>query len=104
MLLGLPFLSVKWGFPDDRVLPRTASAHQVGDRLRKDFAHDLAMAVPVVVPDARGLTPADLDGYAADLSRVPDVSSVSARAERSSVGTRWARRPEPPGLPTAARS
>ncbi|EUA01680.1 MMPL family protein [Mycobacterium kansasii 824] len=78
VLLGLPFLSVKWGFPDDRVLPRTASAHQVGDRLRKDFAHDLAMAVPVVVPDARGLTPADLDGYAADLSRVPDVSSVSA--------------------------
>lgn len=78
VLLGLPFLSVKWGFPDDRVLPRTASAHQVGDRLRKDFAHDLAMAVPVVVPDARGLTPADLDGYAADLARVPDVSSVSA--------------------------
>ncbi|VBA41591.1 Trehalose monomycolate exporter MmpL3 [Mycobacterium attenuatum] len=78
VLLGLPFLSVKWGFPDDRVLPQTASAHQVGDRLRKDFAHDLAMAVPVVVPDARGLTPADLDGYAADLSRVPDVSSVSA--------------------------
>ena len=78
LLLGLPFLSVKWGFPDDRVLPRSASSHQVGDELRNGFAHDSATAVPVVVPDARGLSPADLDKYAADLSRVPDVSGVSA--------------------------
>ncbi|HWT47996.1 MAG TPA: MMPL family transporter [Mycobacterium sp.] len=78
VLLGLPFLSVKWGFPDDRVLPRSASSHQVGDQLRNGFAHDSATAVPIVVPDARGLSPADLDKYAADLSRVPDVSAVSA--------------------------
>jgi RND superfamily putative drug exporter len=78
LLLGVPFLSVKWGFPDDRVLPRSASSHQVGDELRNGFAHDSATAVPVVVPDARGLSPADLDKYAADLSRVPDVSVVSA--------------------------
>ena len=78
MLLGLPFFSVKWGFPDDRVLPRSASSHQVGDRLRTGFAHDSATAVPIVIPDARGLSPADLDRYAADLSRVPDVSAVSA--------------------------
>ena len=31
---------VKWGFPDDRVLPQSASAHQVGDQLRNDFADD----------------------------------------------------------------
>ena len=78
LLLGLPFFSVKWGFPDDRVLPRSASSHQVGDELRNGFAHDSATAVPVVVTDARGLNPADLDKYAADLSRVPDVSGVSA--------------------------
>jgi RND superfamily putative drug exporter len=69
---------VKWGFPDDRVLPTSASSHQVGDELRKGFAHDSATAVPVVVPDVSGLSPADLDKYAADLSRVPDVSGVSA--------------------------
>ena len=34
LVLGLPFLGIKWGFPDDRVLPRSASAHQVGDRMR----------------------------------------------------------------------
>ncbi|MGO9154570.1 MMPL family transporter [Mycobacterium sp.] len=78
LLLGLPFFSVKWGFPDDRVLPRSASSHQVGDELRNGFAHDSATAVPIVVPDARGLSPADLGMYAADLSRVPDVSGVSA--------------------------
>ncbi|WP_175401551.1 MMPL family transporter, partial [Mycobacterium malmoense] len=37
-----------------------------------------ATSVPVVVPDARGLNPAALDSYAADLSRVPDVSEVSS--------------------------
>jgi len=78
LLLGLPFFSVKWGFPDDRVLPRSASSHQVGDEMRRGFAHDSATAVPIVVLDARGLSPADLDKYAADLSRVPDVSGVSA--------------------------
>ena len=78
MLLGLPFFSVKWGFPDDRVLPRSASSHEVGDRLRAGFAHDSATAVPIVIPDARGLSSADLGRYAADLSRVPDVSAVSA--------------------------
>ncbi|TDK84927.1 MMPL family transporter [Mycobacterium paragordonae] len=78
LLLGLPFFSVKWGFPDDRVLPTSASAHQVGNQLRDNFARDSATAVPIVVPDARGLTPDDLSQYAAGLSLVPDVSAVSA--------------------------
>ncbi|MBW0018743.1 MAG: MMPL family transporter [Mycobacterium sp.] len=78
LLLGLPFTTVKWGFPDDRVLPHSASAHQVGDQLRGNFAHDSATAVPIVIPDARDLSPGELDRYAAELSRVPDVSAVSA--------------------------
>ena len=73
-----PFLGVKWGFPDDRVLPTSASAHQVGDQLRNDFANNSATAVTVVIPDADGLGPVDLERYAAELSRVPDVSAVSA--------------------------
>ena len=77
VLLGAPFLGVKWGFPDDRVLPATASAHQVGDTLRDDFADDSATAVSIVVPDANGLTPAELDRYRDDLARVADVSAVT---------------------------
>ena len=57
LLLGAPFLGVRWGFPDDRVLPTSASAHQVGDQLRNDFANNSATAVTVVIPDANGLRP-----------------------------------------------
>ena len=78
LVLGAPFLGVRWGFPDDRVLPKSASAHQVGDQLRNDFVNDSANAVTVVIPNADGLAPPDLERYAADLSRVPDVSAVSA--------------------------
>ena len=78
LLLGAPFLGIKWGFPDDRVLPQSLSARQVGDELRNDFAVDSARNVTVVIPDTAGITPADLDRYASALSQVPDVSSVSA--------------------------
>ncbi|CAN5294180.1 MMPL family transporter [soil metagenome] len=75
--LGTPFLGVKWGMPDDRVLPTSASAHQVGDALRNDFANNSDTAITVVFPDADGLTPEELEGYAAELSRVDDVTSVT---------------------------
>ena len=78
LLLGAPFLSVRWGFPDDRVLPTTASAHQVGDQLRRDFVHNFDAAVTIVVPDTNGVSATDIDIYAAALSRVADVSGVSA--------------------------
>ena len=78
LVLGAPFLGIKWGFPDDRVQPASASARQVGDELRSDFAVDSASNVTVVIPDMSGVTPAELGRYAAQLSRVPDVSSVSA--------------------------
>ncbi|OBA82063.1 hypothetical protein A9W99_12595 [Mycobacterium sp. 1164966.3] len=77
LLLGLPYLSVKWGFPDDRVLPVSASSHRLGDQLRTNFTHDPTTTVPIVVSDVRDLSPAELDRYAADLSRVPDVASVT---------------------------
>ncbi len=78
LALGMPFLDVRWGFPDDRVLPRTASARWVNDQLRADFPGNGIPDITVVLPDAAGLTPIDLDGYAAALSRVPDVSAVSS--------------------------
>lgn len=96
LLLGAPFLGVKWGFPDDRVLPRSASAHEVGNQLRNDFADDSDAAVTVVVPDADGLTSGDLESYAADLSRVPDVLSVSAPTGTFVAGNKVG----PPSLPT----
>ena len=97
VVLGAPFLGVKWGFPDDRVLPKSASAHQVGDQLRNGFADDMATAVQVVIPDANGQAPADLERYAAELSQVPDVSAVSAPSGTFIDGARA-------GPPSAATS
>jgi RND superfamily putative drug exporter len=76
LVLGTPFLGVKWGFPDERVLPRSASSRQVADMLDNDFSNGVGTAVTIAVPDAGN--PSDVGRYAADLSRVPDVSSVTA--------------------------
>jgi RND superfamily putative drug exporter len=88
VLLGVPFGAAKWGISDDRVLPATASAHEVGDALRTDFGADPSMAVSVVVPDATGVSPNEVDRYASDLSRVPDVSSVTAPLGKFVNGTK----------------
>ncbi|POX95332.1 hypothetical protein C3477_26290, partial [Mycobacterium kansasii] len=78
LLLGSPFHRARWGFADDRILPASASARQVGDQLRNDFAGSGIPDISVVLPEATGVSPADLDAYAAALSRVPDVSSVTS--------------------------
>ena len=77
LLLGSPFLGVRWGFPDDRVLPESASAHQVGDEMRTEFPDDAATAITIVVPDASGLTQAEINRYTTDLAELPDVAGVS---------------------------
>ncbi|POY31560.1 MMPL family transporter [Mycobacterium kansasii] len=76
--LGIPFLGIKWGYPDDRVLPSSASARMVSDRIRSDFTSNSATRVTIVIPDTAGLTTSDLDTYAAQLSQVPEVAAVSA--------------------------
>lgn len=74
--LGVPFLGVKWGYPDDRVLPASASARAVSDRIRSEFR--ATSETKVVLPDTAGLTTADLDDYATRLSLVGDVAAVSS--------------------------
>src|SRR5882757_356490 len=78
MLLGAPFLGVKWGFPDDRLLPATASSRQVGDLLRDEFAVNPMSNVTVVIPEMSADSTRDLTGYVAQLSRVADVAAVSS--------------------------
>ena len=78
LVVGAPFLGVKWGYPDDRVLPGSASARQVGDELRTGFAVNSLTDVIVVIPNVAGVAPPELARYAAALSQVPDVSSVSS--------------------------
>jgi uncharacterized membrane protein YdfJ with MMPL/SSD domain len=96
LLLGSPFLGVRWGFPDERVLPTSASSRQVGEQLRSNFPGHGIPDVSVVLPDAAGVSLADLGQYAAALSQVPDVSSVSSPAGTFVHGARAG----PPSAPT----
>jgi len=98
LLLGVPFLGAKWGFPDDRVLPPSASARELGDQLRNDFDVDSSTNVTVVLPSTEGITPGALDDYAGELSRVDDVSSVSAPGGTFVDGTMVG----PPSAPAGA--
>jgi RND superfamily putative drug exporter len=98
VLLGTPFLRIEFGSPDDRVLPKSASAHQVGDQLREGFSSNLNNGLTVVIPDVQDATESELDRYAADLSRVPDVTLVSAPGGTFVAGNKTG----PPSAPTAA--
>jgi len=97
VFLGLPFLSVKWGFPDDRVLPTSASAHQVGNQMRDDFVINSETAVTIVIPDTDDLARGEIEQYAADLSRVPDVSAVSTPTATYISGAAVGRQSAPAG-------
>ncbi|WP_433756352.1 MMPL family transporter [Nocardia sp. CA-135398] len=77
LAVGSPFLGVKFGYPDDRVLNAGASStsRTVGDALRSDFQSNAATNVTVVLDDYHG-NPAAIGDYAAALSKVDGVSGV----------------------------
>ena len=79
VLLGVPFLHIKFGLPDDRVLPADATSRQVSDAIRDGFESNEAGAAAVV---ADGVDPAtkaaEIDAYAKALSSVEGVSRVDA--------------------------
>ncbi|MBO0854302.1 MAG: MMPL family transporter [Nocardia sp.] len=76
LAVGSPFLGVKFGYPDDRVLPAGSISRDVGDVLRADFpAVNSGVATTIVLPGHTG----DVDAvaaYARSLSKVPGVSAV----------------------------
>jgi putative drug exporter of the RND superfamily len=80
VLLGTPFLGVRFGLPDDRVLPAHAEGRQVAEAVRTGFASDQASALSVVAPGIGDPMAhlADIDGYAAALSRLDGVDRVDA--------------------------
>src|SRR5437588_1531103 len=79
-VLGSPFLHIKFGLPDDRVLPSSASSRQVQQQIRTNFNSQEAGALEVVAGSAgnpTGLQP-QIDSYAAALSRLGGVARVDA--------------------------
>lgn len=77
VVLGLPFLDGKFGFPDDRVLPASASAHQVGNEMRRNFNNNSSTNLSVIAEGVGSVPPREIDEYAADLSNIEDVKEVA---------------------------
>jgi putative drug exporter of the RND superfamily len=79
MVLGSPFLGVKLGLPDDRVLPPGAAGRVVSDELRADFAGNEAFALSVL---AEGVDPEsstdEIESFAERLSTFENVARVDA--------------------------
>jgi RND superfamily putative drug exporter len=81
VVLGLPFLGVRFGFPDDRVLPTSASSRQAQTQIRDNFSSEEAAALSVVLPDAGPPSPqlqAEVTDYATRLSSLKSVARVDA--------------------------
>ncbi|MCW2679314.1 MAG: putative rane protein [Frankiales bacterium] len=83
LLAAVPFGSVVFGLPDDRVLPKDAPAFQVAETLRAEYPGRESQALSVVAPRASG----DPASYARALSVVDGVERVDA-ATGSWVGGR----------------
>ncbi len=70
--LTIPFLGIQFTSVDPQVLPQSASAHQVDDKLRADFPpHRDTPTTLVVAGDARAA-----DGVADDAAALPGVAAV----------------------------
>jgi RND superfamily putative drug exporter len=77
LLLGAPFLGVRFGIPDDRSLPEDARSRGVSEQLRRDFDSNEGNAFGVVLDGPA--TDADVSSYAAAVSSLPGVDRVDAR-------------------------
>ncbi|MGI5122289.1 MMPL family transporter [Marinactinospora thermotolerans] len=78
LVLGSPVLDLRFGLPDERILPEQAPARQVSAELRENFTAEEGDAVQVVVelPAAHP----GIGAYAADLSRIDGVVQVDSAA------------------------
>jgi uncharacterized membrane protein YdfJ with MMPL/SSD domain len=77
LLLGSPFLGVRFGLPDDRGLPASAPARQMYDQIRDGFTAEESDAVQVVAPAGND---GSVGAYAAELSGIEGVVRVDSAA------------------------
>ena len=78
ILLGLPFLGIKFTGVDPQVLPASASAHQVDDLLRSEFPPHRNVPVDVVLSGTDpAAVKAAIPGVVKDLRGLPEVKAVA---------------------------
>jgi RND superfamily putative drug exporter len=82
-VLATPFLSLKFGSLDDRILPPSDSVRQVDDQVAVQFGYGQTQPIDVVVPSlyetpGSAARAAVITRYAQQLSQLPGVQYVSA--------------------------
>jgi RND superfamily putative drug exporter len=88
IVVGAPFLHVRFATPDDRVLPASASAHQVGDALRTRFSSNASSTLLVVATGHA--SPIAEAAYARQLSTLHGVTDVQGATGTSAGGNQTA--------------
>jgi putative drug exporter of the RND superfamily len=100
LVLAAPFLGVRFGLPDDRVLPETATVRQVGDAVRTQF-ETVANEITVVMPDRKQISIAQIGRYASALSRLHPVILVSSPLGKYQSGVLTAGEDSDPAMANA---
>jgi len=85
LALGSPFLGIRFTSVDASVLPQSASARQVDDALRTQFAQNASPLYAVVQAPVTPAVQAQLQQWSAPFARIPGVETATLRA----VGGAW---------------
>ncbi|NBM17933.1 MMPL family transporter [Streptomyces sp. GC420] len=98
VLLGTPFLGVKFGTADDRQLPASAESRVVQEHIREGFPGSPSGGLTVLTEGDP--SSADLAGYSSRISELPGVLTVAGPAGQYTDGART----QEPGPADAART
>ncbi|WP_183099815.1 MMPL family transporter [Nocardioides pelophilus] len=88
LAVASPFLGVKWGSVDYRVLPPDAAAHQAAERLNDEFGSERSTANVLL----EGADEAEVTSYTEALDDVPgivDVRPVQAEGDTTLLRAAW---------------
>jgi RND superfamily putative drug exporter len=77
-VMAAPFVHLRLGYLDDRVLAPSDQVRQVDDDLRAGFGQGQTDALQVVAPHIGSTTTSQQAAYAAYLSKLPDVGRVDS--------------------------
>ncbi|MCX6398346.1 MAG: MMPL family transporter [Propionibacteriales bacterium] len=88
LVVASPFLGVKWGSVDYRVLPADTSSHMASERLNDEFGSERSNAAVLV----SGADEAGLAAYTSALNKVDgvvDVQQVAAEGDATLLRATW---------------
>ncbi|MFI7124134.1 MMPL family transporter [Nonomuraea sp. NPDC050153] len=85
LLLASPFLGLRFGVADDRVLPPEASSRQTQEVVRQSFPAEETDAIQIIPKNPAS---GDISPYVVALSRLPGVAQVDSAAGSFADGRR----------------